>query len=275
MSIKNFIDEHIPNVARSYRFFRDQRVYARRRMRSTNLGFDFIGVEGIADSRSSTGELKLLQELLLATDVFVDVGANCGLFASVACKAGVRTLAFEPNLENYKLLLQNLHHNKFTKVEAFMVALSNSSGVLPLFGGGEGASLKANWGGMASTYSRLVSVNTLDSLVGTRFLQERLLIKVDVEGHEFDVIQGATGLLKRCPAPVWLLEHGFTENFAGKINPHFQELFELFWQQRYVCFTADNERRRVMRGDVSRWLAQGVRDFGYLNYMFIKDSISG
>src|SRR5262249_26667264 len=156
------------------------------------------------------------------TDVFVDVGANCGIFSLLAGKAGIPTIAFEPNLDNFNLLLTNLHHNGCVGVESFPIALSKTPGVLPLFGGGEGASLERNWGGMASTYSRMVAVNTLNNLVAARFSRERLLIKIDVEGHEFDVLAGAAALLARSPAPRWLLEHGFTENFAGKINPHFQ-----------------------------------------------------
>jgi FkbM family methyltransferase len=275
MSIRTFIDKRFPQLARGYRFIRDQRAFSRRKMRSTAFGFDFIGGDESADYHSVDGELKLFRELLLRTDLFVDVGANCGLFTLIAGKAGIRTLAFEPNLENYRFLLENLHHNRITTVEAFQIALSKDAGVLPLFGGGELASLEPNWCGVLNTYSRLVAVNTLDHLVTARFAQERLLIKIDVEGHEFDVLRGAGNLLKRSPAPVWLLEHGYKENFDGKVNPHFQELFDFFWRNGYACFTADGGRRKVLPEDVSRWLAQGARDFGFLNYLFSKDSIGG
>lgn len=273
MILKKQVEKYLPQLARAYRMLRDQRLNSRRSMVKTEFGFDMIGGEGLAGSRSAGGELKLFQELLLKTDVFVDVGANCGIFTLMACNAGIQTIAFEPNLENCNFLLFNLHHNGFKNVEVFPIALSKAPGVLPLFGGGEGASLEANWGGMASTYSRMVAVNTLNNLVSPRFSHERLLVKIDVEGHEFDVLTGAGDLLARCPAPVWLLEHGFTENFSGKINPHFQDLFDLFWRHGYVCCTADKERRKVIREDVRRWLAQGTRDFGFLNYLFYKDSL--
>ena len=50
------------------------------------------------------------------------------------------------------------------------------------------------------------------------------------------------------PAPFWLLEHGFRENFAGRINPRFRELFERFWQSGYTCVTADADRRTIISG---------------------------
>jgi FkbM family methyltransferase len=237
-------------------------------MRPTALGFDFIGVEGMPESRSASGEVELLRGLLQSAEAFVDVGANCGLFTLIACRAGVPVLAFEPNQENFQLLLRNLAHNRCTGAEAFQVALSSQPGVMPLFGGGEGGSLESNWGGMTHTYSRLVSVNTLDNLVSGRFPDRRLVIKIDVEGHEYGVLSGADKLLARMPSPTWLIEHGFRENFSGGINPRFREVFERFWSHGYECHTADAVRRPVCRDDVQRWIAQGERDFGDMNYLF-------
>ena len=237
----------------------------------TPLGFEMVGVEGMGESRCDSGELALLLELIPHKEVFVDVGANCGLFTLAARQAGLHCVAVEPNLDNLSALLANLQLNEFTDVEVFPIAISSRADVMPLFGGGEGASLEANWGGMVSTYSRLVPVNSLDQLVGRRFVEKRALVKVDVEGHEFEVLSGASELLARDPAPGWLLEHGFRENFAGEVNPHFRDLFQLFWDNGYQCVTADSARRTVNEEDVTRWLRQGERDFGYLNYFMFKE----
>ena len=201
--------------------------------------------------------------------MLVDVGANFGVFTLAARVRGINCIAVEPEPSNLAALLAN-QHNSISDVEVFPIALGKAPALLLLFSGGEGASLVSNWGGMASTYSRLVPVNTLDNLVSWRFPQLRLLIKVDVEGHEFAVLQGAIRLLDRVPAPVWLLEHCFKENFNGSINPHYGELFDAFFRRDYHCITADAERRPVTETDVRRWLATGTRDFGYLNFLFSK-----
>ena len=270
--MKAFVEKYFSSLARAYRWNRDYRKYSSRRMQPTSLGFDFIGVEGMPDSRVASGEIQLLLEQLKSSNVFIDIGANCGLYSLVASTAGVPTISFEPNSENYQLLLRNLHHNNINNVEAFHVALSSSQGVMRLYGGGEGASLIKNWGGMENTYSSLVSTNSLDNLISHRFAKDRLLIKIDVEGHEFEVLSGARKLLSQSPSPTWLIEHGFKENLSGEINPHFMDIFELFWLHGYDCFTADLEQRQVVKEDVLRWLEIGERDFGYLNYLFVKPS---
>lgn len=269
--IKSVLEGAFPRLASSYRLLRDQRKVASWRSTRTPLGFEMVGVDQMSESRFDSGELPLMLERLDGVDLFVDVGANCGIFTLAARSAGVRCIAVEPNAGNLSALFANLRKNEFTDVEVFPIALSSQPNVLPLFGGGEGASLEANWGGMHATYSKLVSVNTLDNLVADRFANQRLLIKVDVEGHEFDVLQGATELLERTPAPEWILEHGFRENYEGSINPHFRELFELFWRSGYQSVTADAERRVVTADDVDRWLRNGERDFGYLNYLMTKN----
>ena len=48
-------------------------------MRPTALGFAFIGPDGMPESRTVSGEVAMLRELLRGRDLFVDVGANCGL----------------------------------------------------------------------------------------------------------------------------------------------------------------------------------------------------
>jgi FkbM family methyltransferase len=268
--MKKFLDKFFPGFAAWYRFRRDRRLFAAQRMRPTALGFEFIGVDGMPESRTASGEVDTLRELLRGRDLFVDVGANCGLYTLIACHAGVPVLAIEPNDLNFRRLQENLVHNRYEKAEALNVALGEVKGKCLLYGGGEGASLLKNWGGMASTYAREVEVETLEGLLRSRPSTESILIKIDVEGHEPAVLSGARGLLMREKAPTWIIEHSFRENQDGGVNPRFLDLFELFWNAGYQCLTFDRERRIVRRDDVDRWLRTGVRDFGDVNYIFQK-----
>lgn len=270
MSLKSIIDKRLPRVASIFRYLRDLWFVRSLRTYHVPLGYEMTGIEGMAQSRIDSGEVGMLLELLDRVEVFVDVGANCGVFTLTARNHGKRTVAVEPNLQNYNILLKNLRRNNFGDVEAHLLAMGSQQDILPLFGGGEGASLEQNWGGMLSTYSKLVSVNTVDNLVGSRFSDKRLLIKIDVEGHEYAVLQGAVATLAQVPAPLWLLEHGFHENFGGKINPHFKDLFNIFWGNGYECRTADSEKKLVTGENVDRWIASNHRDFGSLNYLFTK-----
>jgi hypothetical protein len=62
--MKKFLDKFFPGFAAWYRLRRDQRLFAAQRMRPTGLGFDFIGVESMPESRVASGEVALLRELL-------------------------------------------------------------------------------------------------------------------------------------------------------------------------------------------------------------------
>ena len=268
--MKKFIEKCFPGLAIRYRSWRDTRMFMAQVMRPTSLGFDFIGVPGMPESRTASGEVATLRELLQGKDLFVDIGANCGLYSLIAAKAGVPVLAVEPNRLNYLRLKQNIEHNRFANIQPHALALSDKPGRAALYGGGEGASLLRNWGGMTNTYAQEVEVDTLDNLLASRSGLGDILIKVDVEGHEPAVLSGARGLLAREKAPTWIIEHSFRENQDGGVNPRFLDLFELFWNAGYQCLTFDRERRIVRRDDVDRWLRTGVRDFGDVNYIFQK-----
>ena len=113
--IKKLTERFFPGFAAWYRFRRDRRLFSAQRMRPTALGFAFIGVEGMPESRTASGEVDTLRELLRGRDLFVDVGANCGLYTLIACHAGVPVLAIEPNDLNFRRLQENLVHNRYAK----------------------------------------------------------------------------------------------------------------------------------------------------------------
>lgn len=270
MSLKKLVDRRLPWLAATVRLIRDQQLAAKWEVSRVHLGFEMAGPPGMAGARAESEELNLFLELGRSADAFIDIGANCGLFTLAARHAGVPGVAIEPNLENVRALLINLERNSFTDVEVFPLALSDNVGVLPLYGGQEGGSLTKGWSGIASNYARLTPVNTMDGLFGGRFAGKRLVVKMDVEGNEYEVLRGANSLLAQAPSPAWIVEHGFRENFSGQVNPRFRALFELFWARGYRSFTADSARRPVFEADVDRWLTNGIRDFGFLNYLFLR-----
>ena len=226
--LRKFIDSSFPWLARCYRELRDRRIVSRRKFFRTTHGFEFIGVESMETSRDQSGESALVIKNLELADVFVDGGSNTGFFAMLAGQAEVHTLALEPQPHNFKLLIRNIERNRFKGIEARQIALGRNRSRMKLFGGGEGASLHRNWGGMKSTYHTEVDVESLDNLLADRFLTLKLFIKLDLEGHEYEALRGAARLLARSTSPVWLVEIGFKENFNDLINPDFSKIFDLF-----------------------------------------------
>jgi FkbM family methyltransferase len=267
--LRTLIDTRFPGLAVGYRRLRDDAYYRRMRAEPTVFGFRMYGADGMDVNRSASGEVEVFTNLLAGCVAAVDVGANVGFFALLAARAGKPVVAVEPLPSNVQALLKNLELNGAEGVEVFVAALSDRPGVVSLRGGRQGGSLVEGWGGSGSTslYRNLVPANTLDNLVAGRYSGQRLLVKMDVEGHEYTALQGASATLARTPRPVWILEHVLTENFPPAGNPHFADLFRLFWDHGYAAEAVEVPGRPVTPEDVASWIATGSTG-GRLNYVF-------
>jgi FkbM family methyltransferase len=267
--IKRAIVRRYPDWVAAYHDAKMRREFRRCPIADTPQGFRFAGPATMQDGSFEPEEQAFLSARLKDADVFVDIGANIGFFTCMARLGGTRVVAVEPASQNLDLLFKNIRANGWTDVEVFPVGLAEQPGLGTLYGDGTGASLLTRWAGISETWQRTIPLTTLDALLGGRFPGQRLVIKIDVEGTEHAVVAGATDTLARRPAPVWLLEVCFTENFPSGVNPHFREVFNRFWNAGYSV-TSLEAGRRVGRDDVARWLETGRRDFGYVSYIFEK-----
>ena len=213
-------------------------------------------------------EVALLQGLLSDADVFVDVGANIGYFTCIARQMGRRAVAIEPLPTNLRHLYANLRLNGWDDTEVFPMAASNSPGQLTLHGASStGASLIDNWAGAPSLISRTVSVSTLDRLVGT--VPGRMVIKIDVEGHEYKTLLGAQSLLDRPERPKWFIEISLNEFHPSGSNKDFAPTFDLFFQRGYKAQRLeDGALVPVVAADVERWADANSTGCNYFNYLF-------
>ena len=136
----------------------------------------------------------------------LDVGANIGTFTLYLARAvgrSGRVLAFEPVAASHRLLQTNLALNDLVQVEPHAVAVGRERSTVRVpdldhgrAGNFGAAALGPNAGG------RSVDIVALDD----RDLAACDLIKVDVEGHERDVVLGASRTIARF-RPVLLLEN--------------------------------------------------------------------
>jgi FkbM family methyltransferase len=135
-------------------------------------------------------------------DTFLDVGANSGFYGlyAKARKPGINVLAFEPSPVNLALLRQNIAMNGFD-IETFEAAVTDKDGDVTLYDFDEhsySASLVEDF--RPGTVARTVPGLTLDT-IAERYglLSKKLLIKVDVEGHEAAVLEGANRVIGTDP----------------------------------------------------------------------------
>jgi FkbM family methyltransferase len=229
------VDRFLPSLSIVYREARDQWTYSRRTPKPTPYGVKLMGHADMESGRFEREETELARRLMLDCDVFVDVGANIGLYTCLACAQHKHAIAVEPLTRNLEYLYANLRANGFDDVEVFPVGLSDSTGLATLFGGATGASLIRGWADAPGPLVRTIPISTLDTLLTERFDGRRLLIKIDVEGAELGVLRGATKTLSRLPPPVWIVEVTRGDLHPGGVNAEYDRVFQRFEAAGYVA----------------------------------------
>lgn len=138
-------------------------------------------------------------------DVFYDIGANCGgvvLRARGLHGDRLRVVAVEPGAANFASLARNvLHRPSETPVIALQAALMDTTGLRCLYYNRDtdsGSALHAigearDYRGeaFAPAAAQLVPVYALDDLIRLFDLPLPTRVKIDVDGHEVDVLRGA------------------------------------------------------------------------------------
>jgi FkbM family methyltransferase len=223
-----------------------------RRVRDHADGFKFAGTDAFFRPSWEAKERAAVSDRLRSAAVFVDVGANQGIYTCLAASMGKHVVAIEPEAGNLRFLLGNIAANKF-KVEVYPVALGDEPGVLELYGDGDTASLVAGWAGSSRQFVQRVPVNRLDNVIGDRFADEKIVVKIDVEGFEREVLSGAAALINRPNPPVWMIETT-PRLYTGdrRKNPGYTFVFETMFAAGYSCRDVDSSSE-VTKEQVGRW----------------------
>ena len=155
-------------------------------------------------------ELKVLTHLLKDDSVFIDIGANIGLYslrATDKIKEKGEVIGFEPFIENFKQLKKHVVSNNLSTIITIEnVAIGESEGKLQLY-----YSDKIQNRGMVSAVyqenakSYEVEMMRLDDYCAHKNINTINCVKIDVEGYEMNVLKGMTNVLLQFQ-PILLLE---------------------------------------------------------------------
>lgn len=194
-------------------------------------------------------EIAFLKRFLKAGDTFIDIGSNIGFFSLYASQIvgnSGKIYAFEPTPTTYERLLENISLNSFSNIEALNLALSNKVGeaIFNISNNGHDA-----WNSFAEINQiKLqdkikVKVEKLDTFIENFKLGQIALIKLDVEGWEKYVLEGANSLLIRDDAPTFLIE--FTEDNAFAAGYYCGELFDYMKLYGYNWYSYNMDLNKI------------------------------
>jgi FkbM family methyltransferase len=155
--------------------------------------------------KSAEQELLYLDKIVPRGAVTVDVGANCGLYTRRLARLSSQVYAFEPSHKMADLLRRTSASN----VSVHEIALSDQIGNAELFipqGDDEPIYALASLEPAASASEQeVVSVSVPTARLDAIVHQEVAFVKIDVGGHELNVLYGAVELLEHSQ-PVFLVE---------------------------------------------------------------------
>jgi FkbM family methyltransferase len=161
------------------------------------------------EARSQNPEQTVLRSLLEEGDTFIDCGANYGTFSLVAARmvgSSGKVIAIEPQPLLAAMIRQSAEANGFANVEVCEFAAAATGGsadlYVPMRDTGRGG-LHRGFSGTPRHETLRVNVARLDDAIDWHRLPGNVVMKLDVEGAECDVIDGASQLIaERRPAMI-------------------------------------------------------------------------
>ena len=159
-------------------------------------------------------ELRFVGRYLQPDMVVLDIGAHHGLYtllASGLVGARGKVFAFEPSDRERKALSLHTILNRCKNVQVFSLALGKETTEADLYvvdasSGGCNSLRPPASDVLATSYPQRVHVVRLDDQLALLKIDHVDFMKLDVEGGELAVLQGAQQLLARRPRPVILAE---------------------------------------------------------------------
>lgn len=189
---------------------------------------------------SVTGEKWLLEVCLperfegSESPTLLDVGANVGHYSAsflVSFPRG-RVFAFEPHPKNFEAIAKTLAKTGCT---AENVAVGARRCELPLYdyADGRAGSTHASLNSkvitdfhQAQAQSIMVPVITLDDYCEERSIEKIDLLKIDVEGHELEVLRGAQALIDAGRIEMIQFEFNFLNIYSRSLFSDFESLLK-------------------------------------------------
>jgi FkbM family methyltransferase len=182
-----------------------------------------FGLKLMKHNSYETSMTRQIKQLLGKKDVFIDLGANEGFFSIVAGQLVGRdgfVIAIEPQQRLWEIIIKNVEINNLSNVMLLPYGIGSSEGeaemhFYPSLNSGA-SSLAKSFNFKVSLrkfrkaiyHTSKISIKTLDDII-SQSINTIKLIKIDIEGFEFEALKGAQKLLSR----------GHIENLLIEIHP--------------------------------------------------------
>jgi FkbM family methyltransferase len=180
--------------------------------------------------------LNILENILVnyypKNTLWIDCGANLGLRSLTALSENLQVYMIEPNEETNKLNQERCEMNNFTNYHILQFGLSNTNTVKTLYidrSSYLSTIIPDSLSDENITDKKTIDVKKLDDVFQPHIASKcNMFIKIDVEGHEDAVLDGAKSLISSL-APTFLIE-------INSRGTHINNVFKLMRGNGYQVY---------------------------------------
>jgi FkbM family methyltransferase len=170
--------------------------------------------------------IDFLRKNLPQDGILIDVGAHMGIYSLLLNDKFIKGYLFEPSSDTFQILQDNLYLNRFNdKFHAYNLCVSNSTKTVKFNQtnvlSGTNSISHSEEDASNATIKNAIS---LDGFI--KEIDEITFIKIDVEGHEFEILSGAVNILKNSKNLILLYE-----------NSNFDQIYTLLNAINYTIFS--------------------------------------
>jgi FkbM family methyltransferase len=197
----------------------------------------------IHEIRGENPEYRVMSQLLKPSDTFVDVGANFGTFSLLASRLvgdHGKVIAIEPQPRLADLISKSLKASEVMNCEIIREACGSEAGsaelLVPVDDSGR-AGMFAGFSGRWRHERVSGPAMVLDDLLDAVGSSSSVMVKIDVEGSEFAVLEGGRKFINSLRPSLLIEINPWTAKAAGRTT---EELMDLLTSCGYKSFTTIN-----------------------------------
>ena len=214
-----------------------------------SLDLSINGVYGELDT-------KIIREEIHEGDIVIDVGANIGyytlIFAQLVGSSG-KVFAFEPESKNFEILKKNIEINNYPNIVAEQKIVSDKSGIVKLFIAEHGiVGHRINQEKSSQKFIEVESI-ILDNYIKKLNLDNKInFIKIDVEGSEPKVLEGAKEIMQKSNQLKIFTE--FNREAVEEYGIEPKEMIDLFYRNGFKIYLPNYKENKINLTNVNELL---------------------
>ena len=201
-------------------------------------------LDDVGYEKNTFNYIKSLDKNLLLNKTFLDIGGNIGLYSLFLKKNyNSKIMVFEPDNNNLRLLYKTLKKNNFNNFFIFPFAISDKTAMKKMLID-DVMSCSGSISDHRNVPQQRMKLNEFKNVVAVKLddvkdlnLDDLSLVKIDVEGHELQVIAGMMKIIKKyLPIIIVEIRKDNLENVKNLLFPLNYQIKKIDSEPNYIFF---------------------------------------